>query len=328
MPSTVFRMPQIASSGIALNDDEISFFRENGFLVKTGLVDIPSCERALSRVWDYVMQHVVDMSDKENNLDRNDRSTWLNPSWRTMPPAPKSGFYEGRQPIFAYGIALKLHRLGSEDFLVDLLPRNPKVRSIAELLLSSSLRRSTRTRGVYALFPRERTESAKPGRLGPHTDRVCQQLNTCLYLDDVLPRGGGFTVYPGSHRIMYRAHERDANWSPLDSFPDRMNEVVSTIKPLELIANKGDVIFWHGRTVHTAGIHHNEDIRWAVFGDYCEDRPVLTDDEHRAAGQYEWFKDTELYRTDWPVDDDMWAHWNIGSATVTDSVSSAAVRTS
>ena len=58
------------------------------------------------------------------------------------------------------------------------------------------------------------------------------------------------------------------------------------------------MIFWHGRTVHSAGVHVTDRIHRAVFGDYSCDREVMTDDEHRALGQYAWFKDTKLFKQD------------------------------
>ena len=85
----------------------------------------------------------------------------------------------------------------------------------------------------------------------------------------------------------------------------QIKQVVREIKPIELIGEPGDVIFWHGRTVHSSGIHIRSNIRWALFGDLMHDEPVLTDDEHRAVGQYEWFKDTRLLRNDASVTDDL-----------------------
>ena len=152
------------------------------------------------------------------------------------------------------GATVKLHDLGGASFLLDLLPNNPSVRHVATAMLGD-LRPSRRTRGVYALFPTRTPASASDDEeaqivraLGPHTDQVCQQLNACAYLEDVPARSGGFTVYPGSHRIMFRAHRYAANWSPLPTFRAAMRQVVAEIEPLELIGNAGDVIFWHGRT--------------------------------------------------------------------------------
>jgi hypothetical protein len=39
---------------------------------------------------------------------------------------------------------------------------------------------------------------------------------------------------------------------------------------------------------------------------------VLSDEQHKALGQYEWFKDTRLFRDDHVVTNDMWRSWRIG----------------
>ena len=45
----------------------------------------------------------------------------------------------------------------------------------------------------------------------------------------------------------------------------------------------------------------------------------MSDEEHKQLGQFEWFKDTRLFREDWEVSSDMWRHWNLGSLRVNDS---------
>jgi hypothetical protein len=173
-------------------------------------------------------------------------------------------------------------------------------------------------RGVYATCPTRQSPSdqveleRRPP--APHTDRVCQQLNVCAYLSDVGPRSGGFTVYPGSHVRLFREHRYEANWSTLPSYEAALREVASRVEPLELTAKQGSVIFWHGRLAHAGGVHFGRDVRWAAFADYTHDRPVLSDDEHRALGQYEWFKDVKLFRQDFETSSNMWRHWAIDEA--------------
>ena len=310
--SRVFTMPALAGSDrdTPVSIEEIDFFKEHGFLICEGLIEDDAIDAAMQRIWDYVEVRIPGKNDTWA-LRRDDPETWRQPTFGAQPPHPQSGYYQGRIPVEYFDRTIKLHDIGTEDFLLDLLPRHPRVVAIAETMLGINLRPSTVTRGVYALFPGSEGRIPKGAMLGPHTDQVCQQLNTCAYLDDVKPRCGGFTVYPGSHRIMFRAHETEANFSPNDRFREHMREVVDTIEPFELCAPKGSVIFWHGRTVHSPGIHLGDDIRWALFGDYSLDEPVLDDDEHRSRGQYEWFKNTRLFRDDHAVTDDMWRGWTI-----------------
>ncbi len=318
--SVVFEMPDLAVPGDVASRAEIDFFRKNGFLVKKGLLDPAKLAPAFDQIWSHLLEKVPVRHGSGWHLVREDRGTWMNPQWAPMEPHPASGPYQGRQPIEQYGRTVKLHDIGDADYLLDLLPNDPNVQAVAEALLGENLRPNVRTRGVYALFPT--MDPADPNgkkrlrgtSLGPHSDQVCQQLNACAYLDDVAPRNGGFTLYPGSHKIMFQAHKYESNWSPLQSYNDSMQKVIEDIEPVELIGEKGSVIFWHGRMVHSSGIHIGSDIRWAQFADFTQNREVLSDEEHRHLGQFEWFKNALLFRHDWPVSDDMWRNWKVGKA--------------
>ena len=315
--SRVFSAPDLAVPGVVLSAAEIRFFKDQGFLVKHALLDQGAMAEAVERVWDQLLEVVPRDPHSAWRLDRSDPSTWLNPRWAPMPPHPQSGPHEGRAPVEYYGGIVKLHTLGQADFLLRDFANHPSVRGVANALLGPPLRATSFMRGVYAIFPTRDGTSAQAElerrRPTPHTDQVCQQLNACAYLDDVGPRAGGFTVYPGSHARMFREHRYESNWSPLPSYDSAIAEVAATVEPLELTAASGSVIFWHGRLVHSGGFHFGRDIRWAAFADYTHDRPTLTDDEHRALGLYEWFKDVKLFRDDFEASSDPWCHWAIGA---------------
>ncbi len=315
--SEVFRAPLLGAAGVALTAAEREFFMAHGFLVKPRLIGDDLLEPAMDRLWAHLLAAVPVRAGSRWRLRREVRETWVDPQWATMPPHPSSGPHEGRQPVEYYGRIVKLHDIGDQDFLLDLLPRHPQVLAVAHAMLAPRLRPMMRMRGVYPVFPTRDpddpggTQRIRGQALGPHTDEVCQQLNVCLYLQDVGPRNGGFTVYPGSHARIYAAHAHAANYSPLPTYPATVRAVLEDTTPLELVAPRGSVIFWHGRLLHSAGIHVGDDIRWAAFADFTQDRPVLGDDEHRALGQYEWFKDAKRFRDDDPVGPDMWAQWRL-----------------
>ena len=315
--SRVFSAPDLAEPGVVLNAAEIRFFKEHGFLVKHALLERDAMAAAVDRAWEHLLEVVPPDPHSDWRLDRNDPSTWVNPRWAPMPPHPQSGPYQGRAPVEYYGGIVKLHTLARADFLLRDFANHPRVLDVVRALLGSPLRATRSVRGVYAIFPTRDGTSTQAElerrRPTPHTDQVCQQVNVCVYLGDVGPRSGGFTVYPGSHARLFREHRYEANWSPLPSYPSALQEVARTVEPLELTAARGSVIFWHGRLAHAPGVHLSDDIRWAAFADYTHDRPVLTDDEHRALGQYEWFKDAKLFRQDFETSSDLWRHWAIDS---------------
>lgn len=316
--SVAYRAPRLDAPGCLLSRAEAAFFVAKGFLVKRGLLDAAAIDAAMDRIWSHLLDRVPRTAGWR--LRQDEPASWLDPRWPPTPPTPKAGPHAGRLRIEHRDATVKLHDLGSANYLLQLVPNNPALRAVAAALLGD-LRPSRRSRGVYAVFPKSASPVGNPAdALAPHTDQVCQQLNVCVYLDAVAPRGGGFTIYPGSHRTMFAAHRSSANWSPLANYEAALAQVAAETRPLELVGAKGDAIFWHGRAVHSAGIHAGRNIRWAVFADFTHDRGVLTDDEHRAAGQYEWFKDAKLFRDDAPAaapgEDGaaagMWRGWRLG----------------
>lgn len=318
LPSVAYQAPRLEAAGVPLCRAEAAFFVAHGFLVKRGLIEEAAIDKALERIWAHLLDRVPQAGGRRLLPDEPD--TWLDPQWAPTPPTPKAGPHAGRLRTEHRGANVKLHDLGGADFLVRLVPNNPPLRAVAAALLGD-LRPSRRVRGVYAVFPTTAPPSGDPAAgLAPHTDQVCQQLNLCVYLDDVPPRSGGFTIYPGSHRAMFPAHRWHANWSPLAGYKEAVEQVAAKTQPLELVGAKGDAVFWHGRTVHSAGIHAGRNVRWAVFANFTHDRRVLGDDEHRAAGQYEWFKDAKLFRDDARVAASgeaagaagMWRGWRLG----------------
>ena len=298
LPSDVFEVPDLAESDALVSTAEARFFQHSGFLVKRGLLDRAQIDDAMHRVWKHFAQSVP-MAEGAPPVDRNDPNSWKSPQWAEMPAADASGAFQGRQRAVHSGSTVKLHELGAADFLVRLVPNHPSVRGVAQALLDQDLRPSTRTRGVYAIFP-----SREPtlGRLGPHTDQVCQQLNACVYLDDVPPRNGGFTLYPGSHRIMHGAHETEANWSPRPNYRDAIRKVAPTNPPggtrrgsrhRNLLARPNGAFLRPSTPAITSD--------GLTFADFSQNRETLSADEHRTCGQFEWFKDTELFRHDTPA---------------------------
>ena len=314
-PSRVFFPPDLSTPGTLVSPAEARFFREHGFFVKHGLLGRDAMAAAIERTWEHLLEVVPQDTSSGWRLDPRDPSTWQNPRWAPMPPHPASGEYQGRAPVEYYGGVVKLHFPGRDELLLESFANHARVRDVVQALLGGEIRPTRFFRGVYPTFPTRESpdDAAELARrtLAPHLDRVCQQVNACAYLSDVAPRSGGFTVYPGSHLRLFSEHRYEANWSPLPSHDSTMREVAATIEPVEITASGGSVVFWHGRLLHSGGVHFGRDIRWAAFADYTHDRPTLTAEEHRARGEYEWFKDVQRFREDFEATPNPWRHWAI-----------------
>ena len=197
--------------------------------------------------------------------------------------------------------------LGSADWLIDFLPEDRNARAVAQQLLGGDLKPSRRVRGLYSVFP----SSEVPKPLGPHTDRVSHQLGGFAYLDRVPAGGGGFTIWPGSHKRVAPGFNSQSNWDPNEKLGPLLAEVVADTTPLELCGSGGMVVFWHGRLVHSVGQHRGDGVRLAVPCDWQQVRPVLEMEEHAALGQYEWWCPTEIFVDDRKASDGMWTGWAI-----------------
>jgi hypothetical protein len=105
------------------------------------------------------------------------------------------------------------------------------------------------------------------------------RVAAAVYLDDVPPRGGGFTVWPGSHRVAatyFEDHALEAvggkpNNSQLPAVGDEPGEwdydrrLSEQVEPYEIAGEAGTVVLWHSLLTHTAGINTGERIRMAAI---------------------------------------------------------------
>jgi hypothetical protein len=117
-------------------------------------------------------------------------------------------------------------------------------------------------RGLYPVFP---THSRVPRG---HCDRHKFQVGVVLYLSDVLPGGGGFTVWPGSHHEIARQHLTLGGEDRRPTYEAALTEIEGSIKPVEVTGPAGTVVFWHQRLVHTAGINTRRTVRHATLCDF------------------------------------------------------------
>lgn len=87
---------------------------------------------------------------------------------------------------------------------------------------------------------------------------------------------------------------------------------------MEFTGDAGDVVFWHPRTLHSAGVNYSADgnrpgVRLVVPCDYQRDGMTYFDDEEYGPGEkYQWWVDTRNYREDVPTTaDNIFSGWAI-----------------
>ena len=284
-----------ASAGGPLTAAQLSHFRVEGYVVLAGLVDLPSIERWRDDYWALLRTAVP-------RLDPNDDRTW--PEDKSVFPAlygdrPTSDPRNGQRALYNFP-------LGS----------HPAVLAVVEQLGAGQLAETTSAESSCMLvWPRPDDESVatrpppsssdvaadrdaegEAGRMHPATRGVealgtghlddynnswgwgggfFLGITTCL--TDVDRDGGGFTLFPRSHRAFhryFRRHPERVDGSYNDHllrgtprggfqhiFDAAMSDPVDPVRvgsPLQFCGRAGDTILWHGWLAHDMGVRTSD----------------------------------------------------------------------
>ena len=307
---TVFEDPGAATPGPTLSDAEVVHFKEQGFIVKRRLIDD---DEAFAQVIDHLWSNVP-----RGVLQRDDPATWLDApdeKW-TDEDIPLIGrLTHGNWKMRSPGP----NGVGTETFLVDRIARHPNMMAIARAFFDAPMRPPRRVRGIYAILPKP---SSRPGQLGPHADYMAAELSAMVLVHEILPRCGGFTLWPGSHLRLHphwdTVHGGVISEDRRQGFREARDAVLRDITPVEFTGNAGDVVFWHPRTLHSAGVNYsahsaNPTVRVVVPCDYQRAGMTYFDDEDYGPGEkYQWWVDTRNYREDVPTTaDNIWHGWAV-----------------
>jgi hypothetical protein len=285
IPTTLDRDPRGAGS-LGLSRQETDQFRESGYVIKRGLIPPATFSSFIKLWWQQPPVRVAHMVPA-------DAGTWVSPG-RHWPAdnrwglasnwmgshewpsavAPRPGATVGeRVGRLPYKLTRDVgndiwrwHGIGHDPEFVTATSAHPNVLRMAELLLGGPVKRPKRNRGIYAIFPRAATDPET--RLGPHMDQSMTEMMAVIYLQDVGPRAGGFTVFPTSPQRMYPTSAQGLNWVATERSETALNAVMAEVQPLEFTGQAGDVLFCHGWMVHSAGIHESDRIRMAVVADF------------------------------------------------------------
>lgn len=257
---------------VHLTDEDILFFAREGYLVKRTVLDPELMSRARERMW----------SNLPPPLERGKPETWIGP----FPEVVNDSASHRHQFMWKY------REPGGEDWMVRMLATDTSVKGMAEQMLGDvMLVESDRIRGIYCVLPEG---DLPPRSLDCHVDGHPFHLGVVGYIDDCSEGGGGFTVWPGSHRVFYSDFPKRYTFEKTTSYLAHREEV-SRKSPVECHGKAGDIVFWHHRIGHSVGHNRTARIRQAVLCDYK--RADL--DENAPPG------------------DDMWVDWPGVSASMT-----------
>ena len=296
------------TNALQLSAEEAEYFKREGYIVKPGLIQAADeFKRVIEYVWDAVPEGV---------MCRGDPSTWIDEPHKRWPVnlAQTLGIlqhtgWKMRSP----------HRYGRETFILEVSANHRCVRALVEQFLGNCVAPSERVRGIYLVLPKSPSVEAK---LGPHVDHSAAQLSAMVLIDDIPPRTGGFTVWPRSHVRLHRfwASRLGAhfNHQTKHEFDSEFKAILHDTDPVEFVGEAGDVVFWHPRLIHSAGVNYSAEtneprIRYVIPCDFQKSGYTFYDDDDLGPGtKQQWWVDTRHFREDpAPSLTNMWDDWVI-----------------
>ena len=301
-----------ASTSSSLSVHEAKFFKANGYLIKRGLLaDAQDAfTMTTAHFWNGVPGHALTPDDPEGWLDKPGSH------WSEQDHANVGTLMGTNWKMRSRGET----GVGTEPFLVDRLANNPKMLDIAGEFLGAAIKPVKRVRGIYGVFP---LPEGGDDRLHPHGDYMASQLSAMVLVADVPTRCGGFTIWPGSHTRLHLSWDR-VNGSTItgervERYPRERDQALRDINPVEFSGKAGDVIFWHPRMIHSAGVNYSATtnhpmVRILVPIDYQRaDQTYIDDLEYGPGPLYQFWVDTRNVAEDVPsTPDNMWTEWGIG----------------
>ena len=207
-----------------LSAEELLSFKREGYLIRRGLLAPEHCAAARDALWAG--------NETPTVLRRDDPLSWVGPiDWDSEPGGPKdvgnppaqderSADWDNARSDFNW----RYRAIGNQQPLIGIV-RDTPIWSIAEQLLGAGKlieptvgapwredrtagQQSERVRGVICNLPRPAGTPRPNVANGAHVDSQPFHCGLVVYVDDVPPGGGGFTIWPRSHLRLYRADRR------------------------------------------------------------------------------------------------------------------------
>ena len=304
----LFKDPACFAPGPTLTAAEVAYFKEHGFIVKRRLIDDrEACAQAVRHLWN---------NAPRGTLHRDEPSGWqqAHEKWTDEDVARVGRLHHGNWKMRSPGAT----GIGTEPFLVQRIANHANMIAVGAALLGGPIKPPRRVRGIYAIFPKS---PRAQGRLGPHADYMAAQLSAMVLVDETPPRCGGFTLWPRSHLRLHphwdTVHGGQMASARGEGFRLARDDVLRDITPVEFAGSAGDVVFWHPRMLHSAGVNYSAEttplVRMVVPCDYQRAGLSYFDDDQYGPGEkYQWWVDTRNFQEDVPATaDNIWHGWAI-----------------
>jgi len=220
--------------------------------VKRGLLPKDALQPQVDRIW-------ATLSQEQPSVSRADSATHVDPHSHWAATEGPSSTEDGRPtsrnwPMTFTGAGdWNWHALGSDPAWLAATSAHPNTLHIVEALLGGPIKRPTRNRGIYVMFPK-----SEPGTLSPHHDWHPFDLGGMAYISRVEPYSGGTTLYPTSHTRLQALlpNEQGCGFYSNEDYVAERDDIIANCQPVEITGDAGDFMFFrtsnHPRTKHAA----------------------------------------------------------------------------
>ena len=233
-----------------LTEQQIAFFRVTGYTIQRQAVEPELIARCRQQVWD----NLPESPDKPDEWTSGRHFS----SYTNHDPWAQSG---------------PMQELTEHESLVG----------VARQLLGEAIR-PARAGSILLRFP-SRGEAYNPPTVG-HLDNTCgHSFNTVTLLDTVKPRGGGFTIWPGSHLMCHEFFKHRDVRAPVHQgvLPWEYGTGI------EFTGEPGDVIYIHPWMIHTVGHNVQDNLRMVAQNGFF--RQTMKEDFDSIPDDLWWFWD-------------------------------------
>jgi hypothetical protein len=245
----------------ALSAAEKRTFKRNGFLVVEDAVPQSVCESAREAVWAAVPEDPDDVAAlraAESPGNFGHQRAGRNELAETLPTAEP--FEAMLDAVFPYAETL----VGAGN-----LPEPGEDLPDTDCLHSTAVNPVVRYPGAGADWADPNGSEANPpveAELSPHVDGLGNgtpsTLIAVVLFDRIYPRDGGFTVWPGSHRLV-TDWLADNPTETIDPLPDAVEEAMGP--GFEVTGSAGTAVIAHNKTLHAAGPLYGDRPRMAAI---------------------------------------------------------------
>jgi hypothetical protein len=224
-----------------LNDDQVQFFKDNGYVVLRNLIDPAVVDQWREAMWAHL------------GSDPDDPSTW-NREYVVKDYKPPAG--------------TEIQKLDSIKEIVEQLGGGAFTGGGAGPLIRWP---ETEQPDEWKLPENGHIDGYGPGGWSH------MMLGATTYLEDVEHRGGGFTYWPKSHLAAWKyllknPDHVDGRFSKIEGFTWQWFLEGCTEGPCEFVAKAGDVVFWHTYLFHTGSMNVRSRPRIGFFSRWYHEK--------------------------------------------------------